>query len=120
MDGQKRMFKVVSDGTAEGTIVYDPDGNKIGGITTLSITGHAHDNSMGMVLSIYGQALDLEISEEAVRIDKPDLDNMPMGVEYSCEGCGATTEETFSRVPKFLNKGCGGCGGRLKKRGSHA
>ena len=113
---KKRNYKVVSDGTAHGTIVYDPDGNRIGGITTLSITSDIHKNRIGMIVQMYNIPLEFEVPERFVIIDNPDMDKMPIAIEYSCEECNCTTAKDFKKIPMFLDEGCSECGSKLKRR----
>lgn len=68
MNLEKLRMKVVSDGTIEGTRVYDKEGKEIGLVQECIVRYSVDDISPEMVLVIAEPKMDVEIPIENVKI----------------------------------------------------
>jgi len=64
-----RKYTITSDGTITGTLIVDPDGNPVKGVTEMQIIANAEQNTLRLVLSVHPE-LALEIPEDQVDVEE--------------------------------------------------
>ena len=92
MSKPARLYTIKSDGTTSNIDIFDPDGKKLGMVTSLNLTANAEDALIKARIGILTKA-DVKVLEEYVEVVEIDVLNQKL----------KEAEEKLERVKKWMD-----------------